>query len=323
MENLKIDVKDRKILLELQKNSKASYSTIGKSVGLPKTVVAYRINKLKESGLLSLFCTVISKTRLNYIQARLFLKLHNYNEEIENKLLEFLKNKKGIHWVATLNGCYDFSIIFLSKDLIEMNNTYQEIIYKFSKYILDKDLSIPLQTYYFPLRYVFEEKDKIISSTIKKKKHTLTKLDIDIINLIKQDSRKQILEISETLNISTQTVTKRIKDLEKSGIIGAYRIRIDHKLLGFHHFHTFLTLSNINEKKEKEIIEFISNITSTMHIIKATGKYDLEFESILKNHFQLHDIISRIKNRFSENIQKEESCLIYKIHNINTVKYEL
>jgi len=323
METFKLDEKDRKIIIELQKNSKASFSYIGKKVRLPKNVVAYRVKRLTDSGFLNLFCMVVSKTKLNYISSRLFLKLHNFNKEIESQLINFLKSKKGMYWIANLNGCYDLGIIFLSKDISEMNNTYSKIIFKFSKYIHSKDLSISVDSYYFPLRYVFETKDKIIKSFYKPKQYKIDQIDLDIINLTKQNSRTPLLEISEKLKLSQQTIRSRIKNLESSRIIGAYRIRINHKMLGFHHFHTFLNLSNISEKKEKEIVEFVSQLDSTIHIIKGTGKYDLEFESLLKDHFQLFEIISKIKNKFPENILNSDSCLIYKIYDINTVKYEL
>lgn len=323
MERFRLDEKDRKIVIELQRNSRASFSQIGKKVGLPKNVVAYRVQRLVDSGFIPLFCVVISKTKLNYILARLFLKLHNFNQDIETKLISFLKTKKSMYWIATLNGCYDFSIIFLSKDIAELNKTYSEVIHKFSKYILDKNLSITAESYYFPMRYVFETKEQVKKSAYKSEAVKVDKTDLKIINLFKQNSRMPLLEISEKLKLSPQTVRTRIKQLEKNKVIGAYRIRIIHKMLGYHHFHIFLNLSNVTEKREKEIIDFISCFLSTIHIVKGTGKYDLEFESLLKSHFELYDIITKIKNKFPENIQNTDSALIYKIYDINTVKYEI
>jgi DNA-binding Lrp family transcriptional regulator len=54
---LKIDLKDRKILYQLDINSRQSYSQIAKKVGLSKTVLVYRINRLKEKGVIRKFYT--------------------------------------------------------------------------------------------------------------------------------------------------------------------------------------------------------------------------------------------------------------------------
>jgi DNA-binding Lrp family transcriptional regulator len=250
------------------------------------------------------------------------LKFHNFNQEIETKLIEFLRNRKGMHWVAGLNGCYDFCIILLNKNIKELNDVYSEIIYKFSNFILDKELSIATKKYYYPLRYIFGpvksfEKNNLDTHRDFKPDN----MDFKIINLIKQDSRMPLLDISEKLKLSPQTIRSRMKILIKNDIISGFRIRIESKMLGLHHFHTFLSLSKINSDKEKEIINFLASLNSTIHIIKGTGKYDIEFESLLKSSFELYDIINQIKNKFPDNIQHSDSALIYKIYNINTVRY--
>jgi DNA-binding Lrp family transcriptional regulator len=230
-----------------------------------------------------------------------------------------------MHWIASLNGRYDFCIIILAKNIDELNDTYSEIIYKFSKYLLDKELSIATGDRYYPLRYIFgpsyEVKQGAQSTNALDYKPDET--DFKIINLIKQNSRLPLLDIAQKLHLAPQTVRARMKNLIKNRIITSFKIRINHKMLGLHHFHTFLNLSNIDEQKEKEIIDFISSLQSTIHIIKGTGKYDLEFESLLKSHFELYEIHSQLKNKFPKYIQNTDSVLIYKIHEINTVKYSV
>ena len=49
---VKIDLKDRKILYELDLNSRQSLTAIGKKVGLKKDVVSYRIKKLEDEGII-------------------------------------------------------------------------------------------------------------------------------------------------------------------------------------------------------------------------------------------------------------------------------
>ena len=111
---IKLDEKDKKIIVALFENSRQSFSKIGKKVALPKNVVAYRINRMIDEGLITLFCTIIDRGRMGYLHCRLFLKFHHFNEELEDKLLQLLKNTKNTHWVATLDGNFDFCIVFLA-----------------------------------------------------------------------------------------------------------------------------------------------------------------------------------------------------------------
>jgi len=49
---VKIDLKDRKILYQLDLNSRQSLTQIGKNVGLKKDVVSYRIKRLQDEGVI-------------------------------------------------------------------------------------------------------------------------------------------------------------------------------------------------------------------------------------------------------------------------------
>jgi DNA-binding Lrp family transcriptional regulator len=51
----KLDVKDRKILYHLDLDSRQPFSQLGKKVGLSKDLVAYRVKKLHERGIIKNF----------------------------------------------------------------------------------------------------------------------------------------------------------------------------------------------------------------------------------------------------------------------------
>ena len=56
-EPIRLSMKDRRIIQELNDNSRQSFSDIGRKVGLPKNVVNYRIRRLIDKGIITLFCT--------------------------------------------------------------------------------------------------------------------------------------------------------------------------------------------------------------------------------------------------------------------------
>lgn len=319
---VKLDEKDKKIIKELYKNSRQSFSSIGKGVGLPKNVVAYRVKRMIDEGLITLFCTIINREKMGYTNFRLFLKFHHFNEELQKKLLETLKNIKNIHWVASLDGNFDICVIFLSKNLEEINLIYEKIVYQFDSFILDKEFSMQTKSYHLPYNFMYgKTEEKINIRTDKKNNSEIDNLDKDLINLIIQNSRISLLELIEKLKLSPQTIRSRIKNLQKKGIIIGFKIRLDPSFLNLNNFHTFLYLTGINKDKEKEIINYIASFASTIKIIKSIGRWDLEFESLLPSHFELHNVLKDLKDKFPKNINKIDSALIYKIHDINTVRY--
>ncbi|OGM02141.1 transcriptional regulator, partial [Candidatus Woesearchaeota archaeon RBG_13_36_6] len=82
---VKLDLKYRKILYELDVDSRQSYKEIAKKVGLSKDAVIYRINKLKKAGIIKRFHTVIDNGKLGFIPFRLYLKLQSTTPEKEQE----------------------------------------------------------------------------------------------------------------------------------------------------------------------------------------------------------------------------------------------
>jgi len=81
-----IDLKDRKILYELDLNCRQSNAQIGKKVGLKRDIVAYRIKKLEESGVIKNFWTAINTFRLGYNVFRIYISLQFVDSNKKNEI---------------------------------------------------------------------------------------------------------------------------------------------------------------------------------------------------------------------------------------------
>lgn len=60
----------------------------------------------------------------------------------------------------------------------------------------------------------------------------LDKFDIGILEALQEDARATNVEIAERVNLSPSPCLRRIRNLEKSGVIRAYRADIDRKAVG-------------------------------------------------------------------------------------------
>ena len=72
---MKLDIKDKKILYELDKNAKISASDVAKIVLLSKDAVGYRIKNLEDKGIIRGYRAVVDLTKLGYSLFRVYLKL--------------------------------------------------------------------------------------------------------------------------------------------------------------------------------------------------------------------------------------------------------
>ena len=102
-----IDFKDRKIIYELDWNSRAPLSEIGRRVRLSKPVVKYRIDRLYENGIIRNFHTVINTGLLGYKPIRFNFTYQYKTPEIENNIIKYFMTNKNVWRIISIKGRYD------------------------------------------------------------------------------------------------------------------------------------------------------------------------------------------------------------------------
>jgi DNA-binding Lrp family transcriptional regulator len=127
----KLDVKDRKILYELDFDSRQSFSQLGKKVGLHRDVVAYRVNKLQEKGIIKNFYTEINEYKLGYSQVKFYLMYQNITPKIKQDIIDYLVKSSFINIVHSLEGQYDLCVISYVEKIPEFYNIWKDFIYKY------------------------------------------------------------------------------------------------------------------------------------------------------------------------------------------------
>ncbi len=99
-----IDLKDRKILYELDLDCRQSNTQIGKKVGLKKDVVSYRIKKLEDEGFIKNYYTVIDAYRIGYNLFRYYINFQYVTSELRREIIDYFVNYKNICTVAHAAG---------------------------------------------------------------------------------------------------------------------------------------------------------------------------------------------------------------------------
>jgi DNA-binding Lrp family transcriptional regulator len=116
---IKPDLKDRKILYELELDSRQSFRAIGRKVGLSKDVVASRVKKLQEKGIIKFFRTEIDINKLGNTYLRFYYKYQTITPEIKKEIIDCYTNYKHVRTVSSNHGsndlCVNIEIIFHQK----------------------------------------------------------------------------------------------------------------------------------------------------------------------------------------------------------------
>jgi len=309
-----LDLKDRKILYELDTNSRQSFNEIAKKVELSKDSIIYRINKLKEEGIIKQFHTVIDVGKLGYISFRLYLKLQNTTPQKEEEIIEYLKKQKIVTWLVSIDGEYDLGMAVYVKTIKEMNELWKDLTKKYVNYIDKKWLAIFTKVSYFPRAYLLDKKqnfDEYIFVT-EPESIDLDQKEIELVRLLATDSRISVLDLSQKLKLTPKTISTKIKELEEKKVIVGYRTMFDLEKLGYQYFKLHINLHNTTDEKIKLFRNYVRSHPNIIYDNEVLGGDDLEIEIQATTLQEFREIIEDIKKRFSEMIKDYRHMTFFK-----------
>jgi Lrp/AsnC family leucine-responsive transcriptional regulator len=123
-----LDALNWKILIELQKNARISYTELGKKIGLTPPAVADRIAKLEEVQIIKGYKAEIDIEKLGYpIRAIMCFTINNGKEKV---FTDVLKNTPEVYECSRITGNYCMVIKLAVKHSSELD----EIIRRFKEY---------------------------------------------------------------------------------------------------------------------------------------------------------------------------------------------
>ncbi len=321
----KIDLKDRKILYELDKNARQTLSQIGKNVRLPKSVVAYRIKKLEETGIITNFYTVINFYKLGYINLAIYVNYQYYTPAIEKEIINYFVDSDYSWWVANIQGKYDLVVLFLVKDLNDFFSFWKKTLDKYKFYFQECVIAFFTKTYSYPHSFLLDdykkddrEKMEIVDGG---KKVNIDSKDLQILHLMALNARIPLTEIAEKLNSSATMINYRIKKLIKIGIIQGFRINIDFSKFDLQQFKVHITLKNY--EKMKNIINYVKFYPNLTYTNEVVDHCDLGLNFYLHNFHELHPFIKDIYNKFPNDIKNHMTFTFPEIYKSNYLPGEL
>ncbi len=137
-------------------------------------------------------------------------------------------------------------------------------------------------------------------------------IDIEILEILKKNSRKTVSQISHSINLSISAVSDRLKKLEASGVIKQYTVILDEEILN----RTVTAIIMVALEKPSSTNEFKDFVLEEKEIIDCyllAGDYDYALKIVTKDTHTLEKLLSKVKNR--DGLLKTKTAIV-----LNTLK---
>ena len=113
-----IDEKDKQIIKLLEENGREQYSDIASKLNVSSDTIKYRIEKMKNNGIIENFKPVINFNKIGFFEYCCIIKFSYLNENSEKEFYDYINfNKNIIKAIKNLNGDEFFlNLVFQKKE---------------------------------------------------------------------------------------------------------------------------------------------------------------------------------------------------------------
>jgi Lrp/AsnC family leucine-responsive transcriptional regulator len=315
--NVKLDLKDKKILALLDENARLSNSQIARKVQLSKPAIEYRLKRFEKNNTIFKFYTVVNFTKLGYSQYKLYFKFQDTLLSDEKKIVEYWVKEKSSVWVAQIRGRWDLAVSILAKSNFEFGKILNGFLNQFAQFILEKDVLLTEYSPIYAREYLVQTNPNEFIYGIPSETYELDEIDKKILKELASNARISILDLTEKTKLTRDIINYRIKKLTKEEIIVQYRCYLNLPRIRINHYKIIFRTKNIDEIAENKIKQYVRMHKKATQFLKLIGSWDLEIEFETENEDELYKILADIRKEFSEVIKDFDILRITETYKYN------
>lgn len=312
-----VDEKDKRILFELDRNSRQSLVKVAKITRIPYETVRHRVQKLIESGVIQNFLAVIDGGKLGFYYYKIFFRFRNATETIVDTIIHFLHSEPTVTWIIRVDGTFDLGFTVNVKNPIELSVLIDKIRSRFSVSIHQWTYSVNIRMEFLTRDYLLEQQRKPSKAgkyMAYTKPYELDRINWKIIRRLAESSRLTAKEIASGLPLTDDAVAMRIKQMERDEVIVRYNLVLDNSKLTQLNYYILVYLNSVAPEKEEAFVEYCKSRGSIVYIIKALGEWDYEINVEVRSIEEYRVLMMDLTKKFSSIIRDYNGLVVSKIH---------
>lgn len=275
---MKLSEKEKRLLSAVEFSAKSTPKTLQKETGYTEHTIRYGLIKLEERGLLSSPRPIIDWNVLGFIHYTLLFSLPPKNSTSRDTLLAFLTSSKEVSWVFEVGGDFNYGISLCVPSFQSAAHFLHTLAGQFDAVVIGKSFATQISFYYFGRRY-FGPKGKKRAPEIfnlTKDAEELDPVDWKVVGGLTKNAYRSVKDLAGQLSLPMATVDRRIKKLEKRGIIRGYFHWIDASLLGLQRYILFLEVKGLSQHFMEELVRFAESEMHVTYLTECIGQWDFE-----------------------------------------------
>jgi Lrp/AsnC family transcriptional regulator, regulator for asnA, asnC and gidA len=289
-ERLKIDETDAKILRQLLKESRTSFTDLSKICNITVGAVRMRYKKLWRIGVINGEIMQVNPQSLGYKYVCDLSILSSVEDE--KKVMEFLATRPYIQNTLRIYGKYNLTSKTALTDMQELAAILADLEANPSIKQIETSIWADLINTAHPENLMInqqigEKKSFSTNPSASKQSVEIDEIDRKIAKILSQHSRTTFRKIAEQTGISTKNVIQRYRRL-RGNVLTLSSITVNLKKLGYNAY-AFAFIKVANKGKLQEVHNQLLGMPNLIISVRLIGSYDLgvimtlhEFQELFK-----------------------------------------
>ncbi|MEM3030210.1 MAG: Lrp/AsnC family transcriptional regulator [Candidatus Micrarchaeia archaeon] len=315
---MKLDALDRRILFELDGNSRMPLTRMARRLKTSPQLVAYRIRSLEKRGVIKGYTALIDYKSAGYTFYTAYYALKNISPRVVAKFCRFLLAEPKVCILLECEGRWDVMVGILARDPVEFYNILLGIRNRFGGYILERTIVTHIGARHCRRKYLlskeFSEGEFAHITGGKLSRTRLVSGDEELLRVLTNNVRASVLELASATGESPYAVRRRLKRLVSDRIILRTGFLPDHARYGYAYKRVLLSLHHTTAGKFELLKSFFVQHPNVKRVTSAFGRYDLIVDGEFEHEREFRAFITELRTRFGGVIAHYDTLEVLKVH---------
>jgi DNA-binding Lrp family transcriptional regulator len=313
MSSVKLDKLDKRILYELDLNSRQTSSEIARKVKQGRDRIEYRIDRLIDLKVVRKFTTSVNLSSLGYTIYKMYIRIDAGSKKVQD-FIAYLRKHNRVYWIALSDGSWDLMIAIFARSGYEYVQTQQEILSSFNSVIVNFQIFQLIELDVYNKHYLVGTGERSVLVGGEQVQNEIDEIDIKILKEISNNSRRSNVELADKVSSTPAIIKGRIDKMLAKGIITGFRVEVDLPTLGMESFKTQLFLRSYDPKSLNKLRLYCKRDVNITYFIQQIGSCSLEIESEVEGYDHYHRLIENLRQEFPSYIRNFQTVLIRKTY---------
>lgn len=290
-ENSRIKIRD---LAQLQKGS-------------PQRI-KYSLKTLLREGIIYNPYCVFDYSYFGLILFRVYFKGGYISEHDKIEIIKKLSENNYVVAMYELNGEFDLCIDIESPNPSRFNKELRKVCSLIPS-LNNFKMVLNLVTHIYPRAYLLKNPNLVSNSEQEiiiggdREMEVFTENEMRVMKNLLDNPQLRLSHLAKLSSMNIKTAAVVLKTLRKRKVIKGFKYLIDTNKLGLYKFRLFLTLHNISQERENQMLSYLLRVKEIVQVNKTIGDWSMEVDIESTDKTRIKHVISQLREEFKDLIE--------------------